>query len=150
MMSRGLGKWQVAYIAAMQELEREHGAGKRFYLEYITERAYALSPELQALHQRHKQASQAFMDRLEAESNAGDRDASRLLLLTSALARPDRFGRSSRRSVPRAVVYDINPTRIVRLLERRGLVKRGYPRGNAALTDAGRQFKCPVKLSAPA
>lgn len=133
-MSRGLGKLQIAFLEALQAAESETGPG--FYkLDYIATRAYRQSSHLAEQEQARQAALSAWQIELTEQARAGNRDAERLLLLRNSIIGASRKrGGWYRSSLPTSV--DLNPSRVVRLLENRGLVQRRP--GYVSLTNAGR------------
>lgn len=140
-MSRGLGTAQRLILQALASLEAEHGRDEGlFYVWAIVDRAYALSPELQGRHRAQTEASAAQAAALRARADAGEELAIRYLHLTRTLTR-SRPGPRARRTTPFWLTEgELNPSRILASLERRGLVTRRAVKGggSAGLTDAGR------------
>src|SRR4051794_14217068 len=83
-MSRSVGKWQVLYLWALQELERQHGH-RPFRLDFVTTYLYHHSPELQGTAFEREKARddlrEARREKLRRQAEAGDARAERLLEL---------------------------------------------------------------------
>ncbi|MCJ2115708.1 hypothetical protein MKK65_03720 [Methylobacterium sp. J-001] len=141
-MSRGLGTAQPLMLKALASLEAEHGSGNGlFFVWAIVDRAYELSPEMQARHQAMTEASAARSAEIQARAAAGDERAALFLGLTRSLTRTRRAPRARRATPFRLTESGFNPSRVLASLERRGLVTRRAIKGggSAGLTDAGRQ-----------
>ena len=140
-MSRGLGTAQRLMLKALASLEAEHGGDSGlFFVWAIVDRAYELSPEMQARHQAMTEASAARSAEIQARAAGGDERAALFLGLTRSLTRTRRAPRTRRESPFWLTEVDFNPSRILASLERRGLVTRRAIKGggSAGLTDAGR------------
>lgn len=139
-MSRGLGTAQRLMLRALASLESEYSQDEGlFYVWAIVDRAYELSPEMQKRHRAQTEASAARKAALQARADAGEELAIRYLHLTRTLTR-SRPGPRVRRTTPFWLTEgDLNPSRILASLERRGLVKRRALKGGgtARLTDEG-------------
>lgn len=140
-MSRGLGMGQCLMLRALASLEDEHGRDQGlFYVWAIVDRAYALSPELQERHRAQTEASAAQAAALRSRADAGEELAIRYLGLTRSIVR-SRPGPRARRTTPFWLTEgELNPSRILASLERRGMVSRRAVKGGgtARLTEAGR------------
>jgi hypothetical protein len=153
-MSRGIGKRQAVLLQALASLDAEHPEHYYFAMSAIVTRLYSLSPDLQ---DREQQLQDYWTARI-AELDAGDEKDRRLSALTQDLlylqSKPNRLGRKRERAepgrhgkvIPVSVEDDVNPSRCMRSLERRGLVRGG--RGWFGLTALGRD-KCKIHLSEP-
>lgn len=140
-MSRGLGTAQRLMLKALASLEAEHGGDSGlFFVWAIVDRAYELSPEMQARHQAMTDASAARSAEVQARAAAGDERAALFLALTRSLTRTRRAPRTRRTTPFWLTEGDFNPSRILASLQRRGLVTRRAIKGggSAGLTDAGR------------
>ena len=142
-MSRGLGRWQIAFLRALAKLEDEHGVedGRAFYLHAVCRQMYADSPELRQIEEeRNNAAAQRIADQ-ENKAKNGDEEARRLLFLRRSVM-------SSRRQEGRPAVRDdlgsmesvVNSTRLARSLAGRGMIGRDARPGFAVvwLLEAGR------------
>lgn len=152
-MSRGLGEAQRLILRALLSLENEHpGEGSRFFAWAIVDRAYALSPALQAEQEGRRLASVRAQEHLMAEAKAGNAQARELLMLDRRLRGPMRSHPRTRRTSPWSLTETrFNPSRVLASLERRGLVHRTPIKGGGAagLTDAGRALALSVGSSLP-
>lgn len=141
-MSRGLGTAQRLMLKALASLAAEHGSDDGlFFVWAIVDRAYELSPEMQARHQAMTEASAARSAEIQARAAAGDERAALFLGLTRSLTRASRAPRTRRTTPFRLTEVGFNPSRILASLERRGLVTRRAIKGggSASLTDEGRR-----------
>lgn len=149
-MSRGLGEAQKLILRALASLEAEHpGGGLRFFVWGIVDRAYELSPAMQAEHGSRQAARQARHQRWVDMADAGDADAKLFLALGRSLARTRRHPRARRKSPWDLSEAKLNPSRVLASLERRGLVHRSAIQGGGAagLTEAGRALAVSVGSS---
>lgn len=139
-MSRGLGKAQHLILKALASLEAEHGEGGQFYVWAIVDRAYSLSPQMQARERAAAEASAQRAAALRERAGQGDERASTLLMLTASLRRSRRVPRARRTTPFWLTEGALNPSRILAGLAQRGLVARTAIKGggSAGLTDAGR------------
>lgn len=139
-MSRGLGTAQHLILKALASLEAEHGQGGQFYVWAIVDRAYSLSPQMQARERAADEASAERAASIRERAAQGDERAATLLMLTLRLGR-SRRGPRARRTTPFWLTETtLNPSRVLAGLARRGLVTRTPIKGGGAagLTDAGR------------
>lgn len=137
-MSRGLGKRQTLLLRSLESLTAEYGPG-HFHVFAIVNRAYDLDDNLRARAQQRQDSAAAVVERLERDAAAGDDFASYTLTLRALLSRRrDARGRRQERQ-HRDLERDLNPTRLLASLHRRGLVDRGVfgACGAYALTDQG-------------
>jgi hypothetical protein len=155
-MSRGIGKRQVLLLQALASLDAEHPEHS-FPMSAIVTRLYSLSPDLQDREQQLQDRRAEWRAELEAKSDAGDANSKHLLTLMDEIlfsqTKSNWLGRKRERVepgrhgkvIPVSVEDDVNPSRCMRSLERRGLV-RGGPRGWFKLSQLGRD-KCKSYLS---
>jgi hypothetical protein len=157
-MSRGLGRNQRIFLAALQALEASNGPGW-FYVHAVLRAAWPLGADAAERREADRAAAWKREDaRLRADAAeraaAGDMAAvelmetyQRLDFLAStiryALRRRDQRGRWQLRP-SRDAERDLNPSRILAQLERRGLLKRSLTRrgglSTVRLTPAGRSL----------
>lgn len=139
-MSRGLGTAQHLVLKALASLEAEHGEGGQFYVWAIVDRAYSLSPQMQARERAASEASARRAAAIRERAAQGDERAATLLALTAGLGL-SRRGPRARRTTPFWLAEGtLNPSRVLAGLARRGLIARTPIKGggSAGLTDAGR------------
>lgn len=141
-MSRGLGRIQTAFVLAMQSLDREHGPCYH-RLDVVAAHAVSISDDLTSKAQCAESERAEAAANLYAAAEAGDRYSREVLKIQILLRRRHRGG-WYRSKVPNDL--KLNPSRVVRLLEKRGLAQRSFERGFVALTEVGRSFKCTVNL----
>ncbi len=167
-MSRGLGRQQRLFLLALAELESQEGAGWYYTWAVLNEAGRLGLEDHVNQYQQRRDAAYAEWDRQREAAIARHRadtaaaaaggspdaitelkrldDLDRHLAVLGAAIRA-----SSRRRRPQGapklrttagVEAAVNPSRILLLLERRGLVERNAGRGPGAsvrLTDAGRR-----------
>jgi hypothetical protein len=135
-MSRGLGKRQVLFLKAIADLTGTNG--DRYYrVSHIVHRAYQRSTDLQRRDAEIDADIARRRQVLKAEAANGDEQA-RILLALGDLIRsyPHRRGRKAERKVVGNIERDLNPSRVLAGLARRGLLSRW--KGQAyALTEDG-------------
>ena len=167
-MSRGLGRQQRLFLHALWELERQHGrhwfhtwgvineAARLGMAQDVTYRRDRRDAEYEDWDRDRQKAEDQWRAEMRAAADAGDATAAaelerlralenRLTVLTFALRRRGKEWRGAPRlrGLPDAERL-VNPTRVLALLQRRGLVKRDAARGPlsmVSLTDAGRTMK---------
>lgn len=143
-MSRGLGKLQRLMLGALKAIEAERGSrcDNLWAVSYIVEKAFELSAELQDIERQRIEAHKAHTERIKAMSLNGNQLAMEYLKLDRLLPGRSYSGRKER-ECPGWVETHLNTSRVLALLERRGLVTRQGGRGASfvALTDAGRSIK---------
>jgi hypothetical protein len=135
-MTRGLGKAQRLILDALAAIESERGPGACQVSDVLKE-AYRRSPLLQAKEAARKTAEEESWDRMRMAAESGDTDAVRsyaLSLIIDGWPRPRSY-RSPEVSAG-TIEKDLNPSRVLARLARRGLVWR--TRGAVSLTEAGR------------
>ena len=141
-MSKGLGRAQALLLRALASLEAEHGAAGRFYVWKILERARALSEPLRLREAAIKADIAARRAARLKAAEGGDDIARQMLELEAAFGAHARGHRSARtRRQDYGYIEDINPSRALASLAKRGLVTRKAIRGggSAGLTPAGRE-----------
>ena len=138
-MSRTVVKWQGLYLWALQELERQHGQ-RPFRLDFVTTYLYRHSPELQGTAFEREKARndvrEARLEKWRRQADAGDERAERLLELQIKVSSFAGERPAWRKDLPYEV--NLNETRVMRLLAKRGLIEKDWQRGFVSLTDAGR------------
>ena len=141
-MSRGLGTAQRLMLKALASLEAEHGRADAFFVWAIVDRAYAISPELQARHRAFTEACERREAKTREMAAAGDARARLYLQLTRAMPREQPSPRLRRTTPFWLTEAELNPSRALASLARRGLVTRRPVKGggSAGLTDAGREM----------
>lgn len=140
-MSRGLGRRQVLLLQALASLDAEH-PDHSFSMSKIVARLYSTSPDLIERERQAQDRQSGWRAELEAPALGGDGDSKYLLFLTDVIQmsrRSSRVGRKRERVVPLSVEHDVNPSRCMRALERRGLVV-GVLHGWFKLTGLGRDM----------
>ena len=134
-MTRGLGKAQELgwRFARGHQFARGPGACR---VSDLMKEAYRRSPLLQAKEAARKTAKEESRDRMRMAAESGDIDAVRSYALSLIndgwpIPRPYSYEASAG-----TIAKDLNPSKVVARLARRGLVWR--TRGAVGLTEAGR------------
>jgi len=160
-MSRGIGTRQQLILAAMRMIETDFRPGAELYVWEIINAAGELGLDDEATARKaRKDAQQAGWEearrqhRIDIEALAASSDADaqaelerlqHLDFMTSTLkgllSRRWSQGSPPRMRDPVEAEHVVNPSRVLALLQQRGLVERTVRRGHGAsarLTDAGR------------
>jgi hypothetical protein len=122
-------------------LDAEH-PDHQFAMSRIVARLYALSPDLQERRRQAVQREDALRAEMRSLADDGDAKAKMWLMLDASIkswsTRPKRLGRKrERKKMPTTIEADVNPSRCMRALVARGLV-RGR-RGWFGLTPLGKE-----------
>jgi len=134
-MTGGLGKAQRLILDTLAAIESERGPGACRLSDLLKE-AYRRSPVLQAKVAARNTAKEESRDRMRRAAESGDIDAVRsyaLSLINDGWPTPRPFSYDASAGT---IAKDLNPSKVVARLARRGLVWR--TRGTVGLTDAGR------------
>lgn len=120
-MSRGLGTRQRLILSAIEGLALKHGRERWYTVAAMLREAHALSGDLQ-LREAERQA--AADQRRKALNASGERGRYMVTLEDSIRASAPK--RHARNGLPRWIEKELNPTRTLALLERRGLIERRH------------------------
>ena len=134
-MTCGLGKFQRLILDTLAAIETERGPGACRLSDLLKE-AYRRSPLLQAKVATRKTVKEESRERMRIAAESGDIDAVRsyaLSLINDGWPTPRPH---SHEGSAGAIAEDLNPSKVVARLARRGLVWR--TRGAVGLTEAGR------------
>lgn len=152
-MGRGLGKHQRDVLVEMLRIEREQMSKATRYPQrvFVVDVFNALwerkwRAPYEDAEERQRTVAAVRDEEIRREAAAGDETAQRYLYLQERLSKLFNRPKSQLRirDYPSAIEADVNPSRIMALLERRGLIERGSrlkTRGHfsaAQLTEAGR------------
>jgi hypothetical protein len=140
-------------LHALRELETQHQGGSFFYvwsiLNQMTASGLVTAADVrQAAYLEGRAAVRADIERRAADGDDGAKDALRQVNLADALGSTIRASFRQRRGTKpirkmKFLERDINPSRCLAALAKRGLVDRQEQKGvgsSAALTDEGRRF----------
>jgi hypothetical protein len=132
-MTHGLGKAQRLILDTLAAIESERGPGTCRRSDLLKE-AYGRSPLLQAKVAARITAKEKSRERMRIAAESGDIDAVRsyaLNLINDGWPTPSLASREGG-----AIAKDLNPSKVLARLVRRGLVWR--TRAAVGLTEAGR------------
>jgi hypothetical protein len=134
-MTGGLGKGQKLILDALAAMESERGPDACRLSDLLKE-AYRRSPWLQAKVSARKTVKEETWERMRKAAESGDVDAVRSYALSLIMDGWPRPRPDSCEASAGTIAKDLDPSKIVARLARRGLVWR--TRGAVGLTDAGR------------